>query len=56
MIEHAIVSWSSSPLLALVACGGAPDAPSTWRGAMDADGTDEVSWARDRRVDVMLGT
>lgn len=25
------------------------------RGEMDATGTDEASWARDRRVDVMLG-
>jgi peptidoglycan-associated lipoprotein len=30
-------------------------AESTSRGAMDATGTDEPSWARDRRVDVMLG-
>jgi len=28
---------------------------STSRGAMDATGTDEPTWARDRRVDVMLG-
>ncbi len=28
---------------------------STSRGAMDAVGTDEPSWARDRRVDMMLG-
>lgn len=28
---------------------------STSRGAMDATGTDEPSWARDRRVDIMLG-
>jgi peptidoglycan-associated lipoprotein len=28
---------------------------STSRGAMDATGTDEPSWARDRRVDLMLG-
>jgi peptidoglycan-associated lipoprotein len=28
---------------------------SSSRGAMDATGTDEPSWARDRRVDVMLG-
>lgn len=28
---------------------------STSRGAMDATGTDEPGWARDRRVDVMLG-
>ena len=25
------------------------------RGAMDADGTDENGWSRDRRVDVLLG-
>lgn len=29
---------------------------SSTRGAMDAVGTDEPSWARDRRVDVMLGS
>jgi peptidoglycan-associated lipoprotein len=28
---------------------------STSRGAMDATGNDEPSWARDRRVDVLLG-
>jgi peptidoglycan-associated lipoprotein len=28
---------------------------STTRGAMDATGNDEPSWARDRRVDIMLG-
>ncbi len=28
---------------------------SSSRGAMDATGTDEPSWARDRRVDIMLG-
>jgi peptidoglycan-associated lipoprotein len=28
---------------------------STSRGAMDATGSDEPSWARDRRVDLMLG-
>jgi peptidoglycan-associated lipoprotein len=28
---------------------------STSRGAMDATGTDGPTWARDRRVDVMLG-
>lgn len=28
---------------------------STSRGAMDAQGTDESSWQRDRRVDVVLG-
>jgi peptidoglycan-associated lipoprotein len=28
---------------------------STSRGAMDAVGTDEPTWARDRRVDMMLG-
>jgi hypothetical protein len=25
------------------------------RGEMDATGTDEASWAKDRRVDLMLG-
>jgi peptidoglycan-associated lipoprotein len=29
---------------------------TTSRGAMDAKGTDENTWAHDRRVDVMLGT
>lgn len=28
---------------------------TTSRGEMDATGTDETSWSRDRRVDVMLG-
>jgi peptidoglycan-associated lipoprotein len=28
---------------------------STSRGAMDASGTDEAGWRRDRRVDVLLG-
>lgn len=28
---------------------------TTSRGAMDATGTDEASWAKDRRVDVLLG-
>jgi peptidoglycan-associated lipoprotein len=28
---------------------------STSRGAMDSTGTDEPTWARDRRVDMMLG-
>jgi peptidoglycan-associated lipoprotein len=28
---------------------------SSSRGAMDATGTDEPSWARDRRVDIVLG-
>jgi peptidoglycan-associated lipoprotein len=28
---------------------------STTRGAMDATGSDDPSWARDRRVDIMLG-
>jgi peptidoglycan-associated lipoprotein len=28
---------------------------TTSRGAMDASGTDEPTWARDRRVDMMLG-
>ncbi len=31
-------------------------AQSTSRGAMDATGTDEAGWARDRRVDIMLGS
>lgn len=30
-------------------------AESTSRGAMDATGTDEPTWSRDRRVDVLLG-
>ncbi len=30
-------------------------AETTTRGAMDATGYDEPSWARDRRVDIMLG-
>jgi peptidoglycan-associated lipoprotein len=30
-------------------------AESTTRGAMDASGYDEPSWARDRRVDIVLG-
>ena len=29
---------------------------TTSRGAMDATGQDEAGWARDRRVDVMLGS
>jgi outer membrane protein OmpA-like peptidoglycan-associated protein len=29
---------------------------STSRGAMDATGTDEVTWQKDRRVDVLLGS
>jgi peptidoglycan-associated lipoprotein len=28
---------------------------STSRGEMDATGTDESSWSKDRRVDIMLG-
>ena len=28
---------------------------TTSRGEMDATGTDEASWARDRRVDILLG-
>jgi peptidoglycan-associated lipoprotein len=28
---------------------------STSRGAIDATGTDEPTWARDRRVDLMVG-
>lgn len=35
---------------------GASNAQSTSRGAMDATGTDEAGWARDRRVDVMFGS
>ncbi|HEY4103038.1 MAG TPA: OmpA family protein [Polyangiaceae bacterium] len=27
---------------------------TTSRGALDANGTDETSWAKDRRVDIML--
>jgi peptidoglycan-associated lipoprotein len=34
---------------------GLTQAPSTSRGAMDATGTDDAGWARDRRVDIMLG-
>jgi peptidoglycan-associated lipoprotein len=34
---------------------GVKQAESSSRGAMDATGTDEPSWAKDRRVDVMLG-
>jgi outer membrane protein OmpA-like peptidoglycan-associated protein len=30
-------------------------AESTSRGAMDATGTDETTWQRDRRVDILLG-
>jgi peptidoglycan-associated lipoprotein len=30
-------------------------AQSTSRGAMDAQGTDESGWQRDRRVDIVLG-
>jgi peptidoglycan-associated lipoprotein len=29
---------------------------TTSRGAMDATGTDEAGWAKDRRVDVLLGS
>jgi peptidoglycan-associated lipoprotein len=29
---------------------------STSRGEMDATGTDEATWAKDRRVDVLLGS
>jgi hypothetical protein len=29
---------------------------TTSRGEMDATGTDEASWEKDRRVDVLLGT
>jgi peptidoglycan-associated lipoprotein len=36
---------------------GLPDAQAstTSRGEMEASGTDEASWARDRRVDIVLG-
>ncbi len=40
----------------LAARGLAKDkAQSTSRGAMDASGTDDSGWQRDRRVDVLLG-
>jgi peptidoglycan-associated lipoprotein len=40
----------------LVSRGMAPDkAKTTSRGAMDAAGTDEGTWQKDRRVDLMLG-
>ena len=29
---------------------------TTSRGEMDATGTDEAGWERDRRVDIMLGS
>ena len=32
------------------------NAETTSRGAEDATGTDEATWAKDRRVDVMLGS
>ncbi len=32
-----------------------PKVQSSTRGAMDAIGTDEPTWARDRRVDMLLG-
>ncbi len=42
---------------ALVGVGlPASQAATTSRGAMDATGTDEAGWAKDRRVDVVLGT
>jgi peptidoglycan-associated lipoprotein len=36
---------------------GLPDAQAstTSRGEMEARGTDEASWAQDRRVDIVLG-
>jgi peptidoglycan-associated lipoprotein len=34
----------------------ASNASSTSRGALDATGTDDAGWARDRRVDIMLGS
>lgn len=33
-----------------------PQVDGTTRGAMDATGSDEPSWARDRRVDVLLSS
>ncbi len=40
----------------LVSQGVSPaNVPSTSRGAMDATGHDDPGWARDRRVDVLLG-
>ena len=33
---------------------GEPQLAVTTRGALDATGTDEASWANDRRVDVQL--
>jgi peptidoglycan-associated lipoprotein len=40
---------------AIAAAGLAPDKMNTSsRGEMDATGTDEATWARDRRVDVVL--
>ena len=49
-------SRADSVALYLVARGLSPlQATSTSRGAMDATGTDEATWARDRRVDVLLG-
>ncbi len=33
---------------------GAPQLAVTTRGALDATGADEASWAKDRRVDVLL--
>ncbi|HLK39670.1 MAG TPA: OmpA family protein [Polyangiaceae bacterium] len=49
-------SRADSVALYLVARGLNPlQATSTSRGAMDATGTDEATWAQDRRVDVLLG-
>ena len=48
-------SRADSVAIYLVARGLNPlQATTTSRGAMDATGTDEASWARDRRVDVLL--
>jgi len=42
---------------AIAAAGlSAAQIATTSRGEMDATGTDEQSWEKDRRVDVMLGT
>jgi peptidoglycan-associated lipoprotein len=35
---------------------GKEQVSSTSRGALDASGTDEPSWAKDRRVDILLAT
>ena len=43
--------------MAIVASGMAPaKALTTSRGELDSSGTDEVSWSKDRRVDIVLGS